>query len=81
MTIQHRVAKADAEIVIHCCRLVDGKSKPGTIQIDWLGAGGEHSLWLEGNLADEFMEQYRAAQTEREKSKVMAAFIRQEAIV
>lgn len=66
------------EIRISNCRLIENPAfvPPGSVEIRWDGAGGEHYLIMRGNPADDFMERYRASADDDARQNVMLGEIR-----
>lgn len=77
--LEHPIWAEDG-FVIHCCRVVEPQARAGIVEIVWLGNGGEHTIWLDGARADDFMEEYRAAPDASRRTEVLVKFIMQEAI-
>lgn len=71
----------EADFPIHAARLAGGSSAiPGAVEIRWIGDGGEHSLFLLGNEADDFVERHRAAPDPEAKEHILIHEIRKAAI-
>jgi hypothetical protein len=75
--LEHQIWSED-DFLIHCCVLNENPlgRRPGSVAIQWLGAGGEHKLELLGNKADDFLERYRAAPDNESREHLMIYEIR-----